>query len=296
MATQQFLQQFQQHLELKHTTLLTRSTSLEFLGKTIELQDDGSRQLIFSPEYYNKILKPYKMEKCNASTIQGNKKPPIAAQPVDKEQHSMFRTAVGQLLWVSQLRVDIAFAVKELSRALQQPDNEDLKNLKQLLRCIKGTIHYKVHLAPKIEYNEQQEIKVDIESFADSDWARCNTTRKSTSGTITTCWGSPLLRISRTHSTIALPSAEAELYSMGQATIEAQHIKQVMQEMTIPKLSKHIIMSINTDSSAGQAVANRLGLNRKTKHVQVKYLYMQDLVQRGEMTITKIQTTHNPAD
>eukprot|EP00971_Amphidinium_carterae_P340111 6478290-Amphidinium_carterae.1 len=31
MATQRFLQQFQQHLELKHTTQLTRSTSLEFL-------------------------------------------------------------------------------------------------------------------------------------------------------------------------------------------------------------------------------------------------------------------------
>eukprot|EP00971_Amphidinium_carterae_P050621 996802-Amphidinium_carterae.1 len=28
IATQQFLQQFQQHLELKHTTQLTRSTSL----------------------------------------------------------------------------------------------------------------------------------------------------------------------------------------------------------------------------------------------------------------------------
>eukprot|EP00971_Amphidinium_carterae_P330527 6463622-Amphidinium_carterae.1 len=62
----------------------------------------------------------------------------------------MFRTAVGQLLWVSQLQVDIAFAVKEISRALQQPDNEDLKNLKQLLRYIKGTIQYRVHLAPKV--------------------------------------------------------------------------------------------------------------------------------------------------
>eukprot|EP00971_Amphidinium_carterae_P152740 3027366-Amphidinium_carterae.1 len=48
IATQQFLQQFQQHLELKHITQLTRSTSLEFLCKTIELQDDGSIQLFFS--------------------------------------------------------------------------------------------------------------------------------------------------------------------------------------------------------------------------------------------------------
>eukprot|EP00971_Amphidinium_carterae_P049511 975624-Amphidinium_carterae.1 len=66
-------------------------------------RDDGSVQLFFSTEYYNKILKPYNVEKCNSSTIPGNKKPPIAAQTFDKEQHSMFRTAVGQLLWVSQL-------------------------------------------------------------------------------------------------------------------------------------------------------------------------------------------------
>eukprot|EP00971_Amphidinium_carterae_P056361 1113052-Amphidinium_carterae.1 len=67
---------------------------------------------------------------------------------------------------------------------------------------------------------------------------------------------------------------------MGQATIEAQHIKQVIQEMIIPMLSKEITMSIHTDSSAGKAVASRLGLNRKTKHAQLKYLYMQDIIQR----------------
>eukprot|EP00971_Amphidinium_carterae_P010909 215268-Amphidinium_carterae.1 len=219
------------------------------------------------------------MEKCNSSTVPGNKKPPIGAQPLDKEQHSMFRTAVGQLLWVSQLRVDISFAGRN-----------------SLLRYIEGTTHCRVSLAPKIEHNEQREIKVDIESFADSYWAGCNTTRKSTSGTNTTCWGSPLLHISQTQSTIALSSAEVELYAMGQATIEAQHIKQVIQEMTIPNMIKNIYMSINTDSSAVKAVASRLGLNKKTKHVHFKYLYMQDIVQRGEMTITKIPTTHNPAD
>eukprot|EP00971_Amphidinium_carterae_P093281 1845746-Amphidinium_carterae.1 len=79
----------------------------------------------------------------------------------------MYRTAVGQLLWVSQLRVDIACAVKELSRALQEPDNEDLKILEQLLRYIKGTIHDRVHLRPIVKYNDRQEIKVDIESYAD---------------------------------------------------------------------------------------------------------------------------------
>eukprot|EP00971_Amphidinium_carterae_P088308 1747021-Amphidinium_carterae.1 len=53
---------------------------------------------------------------------------------------------------------------------------------------------------------------------------------------------------------------------MGQATIEAQHIKQVIQEMTIPKLSRHITTSINTDSSAGRAVARHCTEGRDDDH------------------------------
>eukprot|EP00971_Amphidinium_carterae_P007849 155468-Amphidinium_carterae.1 len=85
--------QFQQHLELKRTTQLTRSTSLEFLGKTIELMDNGTINLSLSQQYYNKILKAYNLEKCKPSTVPGNKKPPITVEPLDKEQHSMYRTA-----------------------------------------------------------------------------------------------------------------------------------------------------------------------------------------------------------
>eukprot|EP00971_Amphidinium_carterae_P153756 3048614-Amphidinium_carterae.1 len=60
--------------------------------------------------------------------------------------------------------------------------------------------------------------------------------------------------------------------------------------------TQNVTMTINTDSSSGKAVASRLGLNRKAKHVQLKFLYIQDVVQRGELTIKKIPTTHNPAD
>eukprot|EP00971_Amphidinium_carterae_P134736 2670001-Amphidinium_carterae.1 len=160
VATQKVLNQFQQHLELKHTTQLTRSTTIEFLGKsrkTIELMDNGTINLVFSQQYFNKILKAYNLEKCKPSTVPGNKKPPIAAEPLDKEQRSMHRTAVGRLLWVSQLRADFAFTVNSLRSSAglcnNQTINEDLMNLKQLLRYIKGTIHYKLTLAPKASYN-----------------------------------------------------------------------------------------------------------------------------------------------
>eukprot|EP00971_Amphidinium_carterae_P228285 4528161-Amphidinium_carterae.4 len=106
-TTQPCLQQFQQHLEFKRTSRITTTTTttpLEFIGKTIQLQDDGTIHLSFAPQCYHKILKAYNMDKRNPSTTSGNKNPPIATQPIDKEQHSVIRTAVGQLLWVSQLR------------------------------------------------------------------------------------------------------------------------------------------------------------------------------------------------
>eukprot|EP00971_Amphidinium_carterae_P051591 1015544-Amphidinium_carterae.1 len=148
--------QWQEHLsailqKLGFTRL--KSDACVFINKqsSIYLMPYVDDLLVVGDNYYNKILKAYNMDKCNPSATPDNKepKPPIAAQSLDKKQHSMYRTAVGQLLWVAQLRADIAFAVEELSPALQQPDNEDLKNLKQLLRYIKGTTHYKVTPAPK---------------------------------------------------------------------------------------------------------------------------------------------------
>eukprot|EP00971_Amphidinium_carterae_P065400 1295735-Amphidinium_carterae.5 len=84
-TTQLFLQQFQQHLELKHTSQLTRTMPLEFLGKTTELQDDGAIHLSLA-QRYDKTVRAYNMDKCNPTTTPGNnKKPTIAAQPLDKE-------------------------------------------------------------------------------------------------------------------------------------------------------------------------------------------------------------------
>eukprot|EP00971_Amphidinium_carterae_P335598 6471544-Amphidinium_carterae.1 len=77
-----FLEQFKVRLELKHASQLTVETHLEFLGKSTELQQDGTIQLSFSPQCYSKLLK----------TIH------------TREQHSQHRTAVGHLLLVSQLR------------------------------------------------------------------------------------------------------------------------------------------------------------------------------------------------
>ncbi len=43
-------------------------------------------------------------------------------------------------------------------------------------------------------------------------------------------------------------------------------------------------------------MASRFGTSRKTRHVQLRYLFIQDLVQEGVIQLVKVLGTLNPAD
>ena len=60
----------------------------------------------------------------------------------------------------------------------------------------------------------------------------------------------------------------------------------------IPKV--HLF--IHTDSAAGKSVASRYGASRKTHHVQLQYLFVQELVTSGMITIRKVLGTLKNAD
>ena len=51
-----------------------------------------------------------------------------------------------------------------------------------------------------------------------------------------------------------------------------------------------------TDSTAGKSMAVRFGASRKTKHVQLRFLFVQELVSSGTLVSKKIPGTLNPSD
>ena len=55
-------------------------------------------------------------------------------------------------------------------------------------------------------------------------------------------------------------------------------------------------MIAHTDSTAGKSMATRFGTGKKTKHVELRFLYVQNLVQMGLLRMAKIEGTRNPAD
>ena len=298
-----FISKLSAHFPLKHKTKLDAKTPLTFLGKTLEHKaSEHSINLHLPASYYMKLFKMYGMENAKTTSTTADKlgqsdepRDPLN-HPLDQARHKLYRTAIGKLLWATPVRPDISFAVKELSRSLQAPTQQDEKQLKHLLRYLKGTLHFTTSLQPPRKRVVEQASSIQVQAFSDSDWAGCPKTRRSTSGASLSLWGVSLATSSRTQATQALSSAEAELYAMGMAIQDALHLKSLLQEMKLQQLAKPFELTVYTDSSSGKAFASKLGLTRKSKHVQLRYLFMQDLVASGQLKLSKIPTDKNPAD
>ena len=143
--------------------------------------------------------------------------------------------------------------------------------MKHLLRYITGTKDHSQRLCPNCT--------LDLDCYVDSDWAGCRSTRKRTSGTVVQIWNSTVSFGSRTQGT--------------KGTSEALYIRNLIIEA---ELAKSININIHTDGTAGKSMATRFGTSNKTKHVELRFLYVQELVGKVLIKLRKIGTKDKCAD
>eukprot|EP00438_Fugacium_kawagutii_P035573 Skav206146 [mRNA] locus=scaffold2285:21167:21949:+ [translate_table: standard] len=233
------------------------------------------------------------MKTVNPSTSTGTTvKPNHVPQPLCQTDHKRYRAIVSKLLWLALIRPDIAYAAKELSRDLTAPTTESVTKVKHLLRYIAGTKDHCQRLCPDMMLSDS-DCTLDIDCFVDSEWAGCRTTRKSTSGTIVQLLNSTVSFGSRTQGTIALGSGEAELYSIGQGTSEALFVRNLLIEAN---LAKAVNIIVYTGSTAGKSMAMRFGAGKKTRHVELRFLYVQELVGKEIIRLKKANAEYNCAE
>ena len=104
--------------------------------------------------------------------------------------------------YLSQDRSDVQFAVKELSRGMSSPTVMDRNQLKTFGR-------YLLDRPRVITFFRYQDEVTIIDGWADSDYAGCRRTRKSTSGGVIMLGGHLIKSWSSTQAIIALSSGEA---------------------------------------------------------------------------------------
>ena len=95
---------------------------------------------------------------------------------------------------------------------------------------------------------------------------------------------------STTRAIVALSSGEAELYALTKVAANALGLVSLAADFGL-ELNLHIY----TDASAAMGIVHRQGVG-KLRHIRVQYLWVQQKLQEGELSVKKVLGQDNPAD
>jgi hypothetical protein len=203
---------------------------------------------------------------------------------LEKEEATEFRALAARASYLAMDRVDMMYAAKEVCREMSAPMKSSWSRLKRLVRYV---LKY-----PRGEWRFQSGVfaKLSLRVYSDSDWAGCRDSRKSTSGGVLTVDGAVLKAWSSTQATVATSSGEAELHAAVKAAAEGLGFQSIASD-----LGFDLKLEVVVDSSAAQSIVSRAGLG-KLKHVEVKWLWIQQATSLGRLSVAWIPGSKNPAD
>ena len=215
-------------------------------------------------------------------------------------RRSNYATAVGILLYISPDRPDAQHCIRELASHLVRPTESQYRQLEHLTCYLKGTAGYAVRLPkttrgqsvlqPQLEEDQQSEEHL-LEVFTDSDWGGNKTTRKSVSVAHMYWNGTLIHTLTRTQKAVALSSCEAEYVAMTTGTSEGVFLKNCIEFLT----GKRCRIMLRCDLSSARAFCYRQGVGR-VRHISCGLLWLQDLVQQGDLDVKPVNTWRNTAD
>ena len=197
---------------------------------------------------------------------------------------SLYRSVTMRAAYLSQDRVDITEAVKCLARHMAKPRLGHMVRLKRLCRYLQGRPR------TRLEYHEQDARGARLLCHVDSDWAGEQTQRRSTSGMVLRRGGHLLRHSATVQSTVGLSSGEAEFYALTKGAAHGLGTQAAFKDIGL-----EVALTVFSDSSAARSMASRRGLGR-CRHVQTRFLWLQERVALGHLRLATVAGTANVAD
>ena len=161
----------------------------------------------------------------------------------------------------------IFFAMNTLSQFLTDLRHVHLIAAKNILRYLKGTVDYGL----KYEANQ----KIDLEGYVDSDWAGSAIDRKSTSGCCISMGSGVTSWFSRKQSYVALNIVEVEYVISCSTSCEAVLLQKLLSDL----FDLHMADTcIHCDNQSSVKFSENSVFHDKSKHIEIKYHYIRDMV------------------
>ena len=199
----------------------------------------------------------------------------------------LYQALVGSLLYLStKTRPDIAFAVSSAAWFCTSPTKEHWTVVKRILRYLNGTRQFGLLYKANTSSDE-------IAGFSDSDWAGDVGDRRSTSGYVFLLGGAAVSWKSTKQTTVALSTAEAEYIALSSASQEAIWLQQLISDLSKKAFHEMIIYE---DNQSTICLAKNQAVHGRTKHIDIKYHFIRDLVEAGKIELVYCTTENMVAD
>jgi hypothetical protein len=205
---------------------------------------------------------------------------------------ALFQQAIGSLMWVANgTRFDISYVVGQLSQHCNKPTIRHWNSVLQVFRYLNGTADY------KLQFGLQSPHRQKLRGFCDADYAGDCVDRHSVSGQLYLLNGGVVSWSSRKQRCVATSTTEAEYIALSEASNQGQWIRTLIRELQrTDLLEESLATPIYSDNQGCIALAKDPVGHRRTKHIDVRYHYIRQLVTYGKATITYLPTEDMVAD
>jgi hypothetical protein len=259
-----------------------------FDGVTIT-RDRKQRTIhIGQPDYIEHLVKKFQMTSCFPKSVPADPGTHLIKPTGESQTDTTFpyREAVGCLLYLALVsRLDISFSVGQVARFIESHNSSHIKAVRHIISYIRGTHGHGICYTGSSE-------KSPI-GYSDADYAGCNDTRKSTTGSVFLLHGGTIAWCSRRQRGVATSTTEAEYVAASETAKEAVWIFRILPEF---QQSQGEPIVIKCDNQSAIQLTRHPDQPQKTKHIDVRYHFIRLQQEVGEIDIQYVSTANQLAD
>ena len=291
-ATELFWSRVQKQFELKGWDIVDYNNPLVYTGITInKVNKDG--KVWYTLDQTSDVidfLHEYGMDSARYTSAPMPNKDEIYSDvtPLSQQEHSIYRSIIGSLVWFTLTRWDIAHDVNRLSQWLSAPTKGAMKALRRVMAYLHSTADFTLTV-PRVKGNTWH-------IYSDSDHAgdKESGNARSRTGVMILLNGMPVHWRSNKQPITSISSAQAEIYAMSEATRDARLRLWVHEELggTV-----QYPFPILVDNAAGVSFQNATCTASKLRGIfDTRSQWVQDLQDASIVKAVKVSTDKNLAD
>ncbi|KAL5713883.1 Beta-galactosidase 8 [Ranunculus cassubicifolius] len=271
-------------------TSLSKSFALKNLGPIhfflgLEVKRNSTTLLLHQTKYVLDLLSKHNMLLAKPASTPMSTSIKLDNESGDPlEDPTPYRSLVGALQYLTWTRPDISFSVNQVCQYLHAPRTPHLTAAKRILRYLKGTVNH------GLSFTQNPSTLI---AYSDADWAGSISDRRSCSGYCLYFAGNLIAWSAKKQATVARSSTESEYRSLAHTATEISWVTTLLKELQIPL---HKPPLLYCDNLSALALASNPVFHARTKHIEVDYHYIRELVLSKSVLINYVCSKDQIAD